>query len=157
MQTFSSEPRKIRSAYEPKPQVQLDCPEKPYGRTKQSFKAECDINTIIARFLKTGILDFTSKNQPRYGDTTGMEYTAACQTVAAAKSLFNELPAALRARFENEPAKFLDFVQDKRNADEARALGLLKEPVAAPAAAGAPTATSTTSTAQPAPQGTPAA
>lgn len=127
----------ILSAYSPKNKVQLTCSTK--GRTKQSFKAECDINTIVARFLRTGILDFAQKNEPRYGDTTGLEYQSAMQTVAAAKTLFNELPAALRHRFENEPAKFLDFVQDKDNADEARELGLLK-PVQEPVQPGAPVA-----------------
>jgi len=142
MQTFNTAPREIRSAYEPKPQVQFSCleTELPYGRTKQSFKDECDINVILRRFLKTGQLDLANRLEPRYGDCTGIEFQNAVNTVAAAKSLFAELPAQLRARFENEPAKFLDFVQDDRNEDEARKLGLLKEPVAAPPApAPAPT------------------
>lgn len=126
----------FNSAYSPKTRVQTFNTEP--SRTKQSFKAECDINTIISRFLKTGTLDFAAKNEPRYGDCTGIEYQSAMQTVAAAKTLFQELPAALRARFENEPAHFLDFVHDEKNRDEARELGLLKpatEPVAAPATA----------------------
>lgn len=119
----------FNSAYSPKIRVRISSTLP--SRTKQSFKAECDINTIISRFLKTGILDFAQKNEPRYGDCTGIEYQNAMQTVAEAKSLFNDLPAALRARFANEPANFLDFVQDEKNREEAQALGLLKEPVAA--------------------------
>lgn len=122
--TDTSIPKLIRSLYSRKHSVQLTCTTK--GRTKQSFKAECDINSIVSRFLRTGILDFAQKNQPRYGDTTGCEYQSAMQTVATARSLFNDLPAALRSRFENEPAKFLDFVQDDRNREEALALGLLR-------------------------------
>lgn len=149
MQTFRiifPEDRVIRSAYSVKPQVQFDCleAEKPYGRTKQSFKDECDINTIIQRFLRTGQLDLANKLEPRYGDCTGIEFQSACQTVAAAKSLFAELPAALRNRFENEPAKFLDFVHDDRNIEEARELGLLKpkaDPAVTPAPAPAPSTT----------------
>lgn len=120
----------IRSAYSKKQKVQTHFTG--VGRTKQSFKAECDINTIVSRFLRTGVLDFANKNQPRYGDTTGIEYQSAMQVVASAKTLFNELPAALRDRFENEPALFLDFIQDPRNRDEARELGLLKPESAAP-------------------------
>lgn len=119
----------FNSAYSSKKRVQLFCTTK--GRTKQSFKDECDINTIIRRFLKTGMLDYANKHEPRYGDTTGIEYTMAMQTVAAAKSIFNDLSAELRSRFENEPAKFLDFVNDEKNREEAQKLGLLK-PVAAP-------------------------
>lgn len=141
MQNFSpSYPKLILSAYSKKIPHQLDCPEKPFGRTKQSFKAECDINTIIKRFLKTGVLDFVAKNEPRYGDVTGLEYTQACLTVAAAKSLFAELPAALRNRFENEPAKFLEFVQNDANYDEALKLGLVKAKVEPEVVPGTPLA-----------------
>jgi len=138
-QNFNNSSKTIYHAYSlnhPKPT--LDCPEKPFGRTKQSFKAECDINTIIQRFLKTGQIDLANRLEPRYGDATGLEYTQAMLTVAKAKSLFAELPAALRGRFENDPAKFLDFVQDDKNMEEARELGLLKSK--APAAADAATA-----------------
>jgi len=89
------------------------------------------------------VLDFVQKNEPRYGDVTSIDYQAAQLQVAAAKSMFQELPAKLRARFENEPARFLAFVEDKRNRDEARELGLLKpeapeSPEARPGAAPAP-------------------
>lgn len=125
MQSSISDSQKIiQTLYSPKKRVQLRC--STLGRTKQSFKAECDINTIVSRFLRTGIMDFATKNEARYGDTTGIDYQMATLTVARAKSLFNDLPAALRDRFENEPAKFLDFVQDDKNRAEALELGLLK-------------------------------
>lgn len=128
----------IQTAYSTKSRVQLICPELPYGRTKQSFRDDADINTIIKRFLRTGVLDYANKHQPRYGDATGIEYNAAMATVAAAKSMFNDLPADLRARFENEPAQFLDFIQDPSNYSEAEKLGLLKpEAVSARATAAA--------------------
>lgn len=152
-------PKIILSAYAPK--IKLVTTFSTPGRTKQSFKAECDINNIMARFLKSGVLEFTQKNEPRYGDVTGIEYNDAMITVASAKTLFNELPAALRARFENEPARFLDFVNDDRNLEEAREMGLLKpkaqpaaeEPVPsttlAPAAPAGPTVTPATTAAKP--------
>lgn len=143
----------FKTAYGPKLKVQVDTTVEP-SRTKQSFKAECDINTIISRYLKTGTLDFANKNEPRYGDVTGIEYQQAAFKVAAAKSMFAELPAALRHRFDNEPAKFLDFVQDDRNIEEARELGLLKPKaeatvaVATPPAVTSPAPTTTTAEAK---------
>lgn len=122
------------------------------SRTKQQFKEECDINNIISRFLKTGVLNFTSKNAPRYGDVTAIEYQDAMLKVAQARTLFAELPAAIRSRFDNEPAQFLAFVQDEKNRDEALAMGLLKSEatrVSAEATPLAPTPTAT-STAAPA-------
>lgn len=130
----------FRSAYSQKPRVQLVTPEP--SRTKQAFKAECDINTIIARYLKTGQIDLAQRLEPRYGDCTGLEFQSAMLTVKQAQSLFDELPSAIRSRFRNEPAEFLNFVQDEKNREEAQKLGLLK-PVktpleAAPVASAAP-------------------
>lgn len=116
--------KKIHSAYSKKERVKT-LNKKP-SRTKQQFKDECDINIIISRYLRTGQLDHIQKLQPRYGDVTGIEYQDAMLTVAAAQTLFNELPAKIRDRFENEPAQFLEFVQDDKNRKEAEELGLLK-------------------------------
>lgn len=154
MQTFTPTTKKIIKPYEQKLQVQLLCTTA--GRTKQAFKDECDVNVIIKRFLKTGIMDFANKNQPRYGDCTGLEYTQAMQTVAAAKSLFMEMPPHLRARFDNEPAKFLDFVQNEKNRDEARELGLLKPEAKRVEAEATPLAPSPAPAPQPAPAPAPA-
>lgn len=123
----------IRTAYGPKKRVSLSFPPGS-GRTKQSFKDECDINQILARFKRTRTFDFVNTMQPRYGDCTGLEFRQAMETVAGAKSMFHAMPAHLRARFNNDPAEFLDFVNDERNRDEARELGLLRpEEVSAPA------------------------
>lgn len=119
-----SQSKQILLAYGPKLRVQIDCSQG--GRTKQSFREECDINNIMARFKKTGVLDFAAKNEPRYADCTGANFTQAMNIIAAANSMFEELPSHLRARFENDPVQFLDFVQDDKNRDEAQELGLLK-------------------------------
>lgn len=130
-----SDDKSIRTAYGPKLKISESFTT--VGRTKQSFKAECDINNIMARFLKTGLLDFVQKNEPRYLDTSGFDYQSAAFKVAGAKSMFNELPARVRERFDNEPANFLYFMADERNREEAQQLGLLKPVQAAEAAAAA--------------------
>ena len=60
-----------------------------------------------------------------------------------AYGMFMELDAKQRERFENDPGKFVEFVQDDKNLDEAEELGFLdpvkvkarKEAAAAAAAA----------------------
>lgn len=123
--TSGSVARIIYSAYKPKLQQFLTCPEGPFGRTKQSFKAECDINNIMAKYQKTGVLDFARKNEPRYGDCIGAEYNAAMLVVAGARSMFEALPSSTRAFFDNDPALFLDFVDDPANYSKMAAMGLL--------------------------------
>lgn len=114
----------FRTAYSAPLRVTLECPGT--GRTKQSFKDECDINKIMARYIATGVLDFVTKHQPQYGDVTGLDFMNAQLIVAEARTMFEELPAEVRNRFDNDPAQFLDFVGDDKNREEARKLGLLK-------------------------------
>ncbi|AXL14761.1 internal scaffolding protein [Microviridae sp.] len=96
--------------------------------TKQSFKDECDINKIMAKFQKTGAMTHFAKHAPQYGDATPCEYQDALNVVANANTMFEELPATIRDKFENDPKQFLDFVQDEKNADEMVELGLKSAP-----------------------------
>lgn len=112
-----------RTAYGQKLRVQISFPEN--GRTKQSFKAECDINNIMARYLKTGVLEHVRQNVGQYLDVTGADFQEAQNLVAGATSMFHELPSHIRTKFDNNPAEFLKFMENPRNAEEARELGLL--------------------------------
>jgi len=115
----------IRHAYSP----QLKTPFKNTSpsMTKQSFKDECDINVIMGRYMRTGVLDFINKHQPRYEDLTeAADYQHAMLIVAESRSLFEDLPSSIRTKFENNPAKFLDFVHDPKNRPEMAEMGLLR-------------------------------
>uniref|UniRef100_UPI0040471F15 hypothetical protein n=1 Tax=Yoonia sp. TaxID=2212373 RepID=UPI0040471F15 len=97
------------------------------SRTKQSFKEECDINTILKRFNVTGQLP-VGPLQPQYGDFSGVfDYQTALNAVIAAQESFNALPAMLRNRFANDPAAFVDFCSDESNREEMIRLGLVIE------------------------------
>lgn len=113
------------TAYGPKLKVDITFPPDE-DRTKQSFKDESDINHIMARYQKTGVLDFAEKHSPQYGDVTGLEFQAGMELIKRAQAMFSDLPSSVRTRFENDPAKFLDFVHDDANREEAAAMGLLK-------------------------------
>lgn len=92
---------------------------------KQSFAEECDINTIVRRFGITGELP-TNIRMPTYGDFTGVhDFKTAMDAIATANESFDALPAEVRARFNNDPAAFVDFCSDTRNRDEAKKLGLI--------------------------------
>lgn len=117
-------PHHFKTAYGPKVVVQPIL--EGTDRTKQSFKAECDINNIMAKYQRTGVLDFAAKREPQYGDCTGVEFQAGMEMIARARGMFEELPSSVRARFENDPVEFLNFVQNPENRAEAKELGLLK-------------------------------
>ncbi|WNK13397.1 MAG: internal scaffolding protein [Microvirus sp.] len=95
------------------------------GRTQQSFKEECDINTIVRRFGITGQLP-TGVRMPSYGDFTGVgDFQEAMNAIVSAQESFAAMPASVRKRFGNDPAAFVDFCSDEANRAEAEKLGLV--------------------------------
>lgn len=96
------------------------------SKTQQSQKDECDINRIMAKFLKTRELTHLSRREPTYGDFTNAEdLNTSMNRVFAAQADFEALSAKVRARMDNSPLKLLEFLADPENVDEARELGLI--------------------------------
>jgi len=105
----------------------LFCPEPTL--TQQQFADEADINTIVNKFLRTGEMP-DEVSRPQFGDFTQTvnNYQDALNLVLAADEAFNSLPAAIRTRFDNDPAKYVEFFENPKNADEAIELGLALKP-----------------------------
>lgn len=103
-----------------------------FSRTKQSFKDECDVNLVMKRFERTGVLDHLNEFQGQYGDFTDVpqSYHEAVNQVMAAQDMFMTVPPRIRAMFENDPGQFLAFVQDPANLEEMVQLGLATQPEA---------------------------
>lgn len=101
-------------------------------RAKQSFKEECDINTIMEKFRVNGIPPIAPLPNG-YGDFTGIsDYQSAMNVIVAANEAFEEMPSKIRNRFNNDPREFVDFCTDENNKEELIKLGLLKKIEAAP-------------------------
>lgn len=92
--------------------------------TKQSFKDECNINLIMAKYQKSGAITHLQNHEGSYGFASAVDFTESMQIVTKANSMFADLPSSIRTKFENEPAKFLEFVQNPENAKELVELGL---------------------------------
>ncbi len=114
---------KFISAYGPKTKYRtsMDGQE---TRTHQSGKDECDINKIMDKYVKTGTLDHQKEHGENYGFATSIDLHQALSTIELANSMFNDLPSSIRTKFENDPGKFLDFVQDPSNKTELIKMGL---------------------------------
>lgn len=124
----------------------LDCSNLP-SETKQSFAEEVDINTIVRRFGLSGQLP-TGVRMPTYEDFTDVtDFHTAANAIALANEAFEQMPAEVRARFQNNPGNFVDFCADANNLEEARKLGLVPaaevvvEPPVAPVAPVVPVVT----------------
>lgn len=129
--------RVIRKGYDPHERVQFV----PTGEslTRQSFNAEADINTIMKRYEKSGLIDHVNEHQGSYGDFTNVQdYHSSLNQALSAKSMFMSLPASIRNKFQNDPGAFLEFANDPENEDEMRSLGLLPAEQATDGASGDP-------------------
>lgn len=103
--------------------------------TLQSEAEGCDINVIVSRYLKTGVLDHVRENQGMFLDLPPqLEYQDALGIVRASEQAFAVLPAEIRAQFNNSPQQFLQFADS--NEDYLEKLGLApgKESAAAESA-----------------------
>jgi len=97
---------------------------------QQHFKDECDINNILRQFNITGLLP-EQPLSPRYGDFSGIgDYHTALNRVIAAQDEFEALPAQIRARFNNDPAQLIEFLENSDNRPEAEELGLVEKAAA---------------------------
>jgi phage internal scaffolding protein len=95
----------------------------------QSAEEESNINTIVRRFGLTGELPNDIK-MPQSGDFTNIpDFHTAMNLVRKSQEEFLRVPAEVRARFGNDPQAFMNFIDDNGNYEEAKRLGLLKEPV----------------------------
>ena len=93
---------------------------------KQSFKDECDINRIVSQYTRTGQITHTNRGVAHYGYAPAVDFREALDLVRDQEEQFAELPAEVRARFNNNPEELLEFLGDADNLEEARQLGLAK-------------------------------
>lgn len=123
----------IRSAFNLPPRSPLDFTGIK-GRTKQSAKAECDINNILKAYRKTGAIAHLNRFPAQYAEAPSFDLREALEFLQGATAAFQQLPATVRSEFDNDPASFLEFVHNPANKDELVKMGLAErkpEPVVA--------------------------
>lgn len=99
---------------------------KSVSRVQKHFQADSDINNIIAKYKKTGILGNPSLSgrKPMYGDFSDVDFAATQRKIAMIRNAFGIMPEDIQKRFENNPDKLLEFLADDKNNEEAVKLGL---------------------------------
>jgi phage internal scaffolding protein len=98
------------------------------SKVQKSFQDETDIKNILEKYGRTGILPIM-KNEAIYGDFSEVpDYMEAQNIIKQADEQFSLLSSDLRKRFENDPAKFLEFCTNPSNMEEMIELGLAKKP-----------------------------
>lgn len=117
--------------------VSLDCGDQMV--TKQSHKAECDINNILKQYQRTGIITHVQNARPTYEDLpSNVDFQQAMNTVLEAERAFLALPGKVRAHFDNNPERFLAAFYDPDQVDTLRGFGLVPEAAAVGGASAPP-------------------
>ncbi|AXL15272.1 internal scaffolding protein [Microviridae sp.] len=93
--------------------------------TKQSFKHETNINSIMAKYQANGEMPVLNPQAPNYGYAPSYDFREAMEKVLNIETQFAQLPAKIRGQFDHDPATFLEFVEDPDNIPEMIDLGLL--------------------------------
>lgn len=99
------------------------------SRAKQQFRDECDINILMQKYQKGIALTHLNRYQGSYADVSGMvDYQEAQNIVLRAQEAFQSLPASVRAKFENDPGKFMDYALNPENKAALVEMGLAHKP-----------------------------
>lgn len=104
---------------------------KAVSRAKQSFGREVDINQIMARYNKDGILPSPSGRKAFYADVSDVaDLQTTLDRFNEAQEQFASLPAIIRKRFGNDPKQLLDYLANlsQDQIQEAVSLGLINPP-----------------------------
>lgn len=116
---------KFRTLYNPHPPRKFSYQPEGESLTQQQFKEECDVNNILSKYRRTGMVSHLAKHQGNFGDFSSVEeYQVSLDKLMTAQRSFESLPSEIRNRFENDPAKLIQFLDDKENDQEAISLGL---------------------------------
>jgi len=95
------------------------------GRAKQSMRDECDINLIMAQYVKTGFMSHVSAGIPDFVDVSELtDYRSAIEHVRSVEEYFVGLPAVVRSRFDNDAVSFMEYLESGASEEDLRALGL---------------------------------
>ena len=107
----------------------IDC-SKDKPLTEQSHRDETNINNIVKRHGMDLIAKTAALSTPEYimDDDPTNDFMEAMLIVTKAQQTFEQLPSELRAKFENQPAKFMDFIHNPENIDQMVEMGLVNAP-----------------------------
>lgn len=92
--------------------------------TEKSHAAQTNIQNIMAKYERTGVIEHSRQYQGTYGDFANLPtFQRAQQIIADASTMFESIPATIRADFNNRPEQFLDFIQNPENREQIESYG----------------------------------
>lgn len=79
------------------------------SQTQQGFRDMCDVNRLIRSVSESGVDPYAERRARQvFGYATSKTYKQALDEVRLVESAFHELPAPVRAEFQNDPYRWLE-------------------------------------------------
>jgi phage internal scaffolding protein len=98
------------------------------GLTEQSHKKSCDMHHIMKNAERTGVIEHLNAYPAGYGDMpSSTDFHEHMNAVVAAQEMFESVPSEIRKKFGNDPAEFLEFMEDNKNYEAIEKMGLQPE------------------------------
>lgn len=101
----------------------------------QDKRDSCDINRIVKKAIRpdgqidASLIASLAKKPGLYGDfTNAVDFQTLQNRVIRVRDAFATLAPEVRAKFNNNPAEMIDFVNDPKNKAEAIKMGILPPP-----------------------------
>lgn len=95
-----------------------------HSQVQKDMQDETDIKNILEKYGRTGILPVVA-NPGMYDDFSDVpDYQEAQNQIRKADEAFAALPSKIREKFENDPAKMIQYLNDESNIEESIKLGL---------------------------------
>lgn len=102
-----------------------DCQSADDGMTEQHHKEACDIKNIMRKVEKEGILNHVAQYKGEYLNmATATDFREAMTVLADTNSMWETVPSRIRNEFANDPARYLEFMQNPDNYQAIKDLGL---------------------------------
>lgn len=99
------------------------------SKTDQQYKDQVEVNYILRKYQKTGILSHVQQMQGQYTDVSQIpDLHEALLKVELAEKSFMQLPSEVRKMMNNDPTQLIEFLQNPANDEKAIELGLKASP-----------------------------
>lgn len=95
--------------------------------TVQSEKRKCCVNGIMARYIKTGVVEHVRDRIPNFANVADIpDFQTSMAIMADAQSAFEALPSNIRREFDNDPRAFATACFDPSQRPTLERLGILQ-------------------------------
>jgi phage internal scaffolding protein len=97
-------------------------------KVQKHLKDECDLEKMVERYKRTG--QIRVMGEAKFGEWSQLSsYHDAHNAIIATQEAFAKVPSKIRQKFDNDPQKLIDFIEDPKNLKECVELGLVDKSV----------------------------